>query len=136
MRTQKNALTDKQIRFLDEYLVDSCGTKAAVRAGYAPGGANPTAARILVRPAAQVYLAERRRELRDRTLVDAASVIQSLLDIRHAAMSRGELHAAIRANELLGKHLGLFSDRVELSGPSGGPIPQAITVHFVRPDED
>ena len=30
--------------------------------------------------------------------------------------------SVMRGAELLGKHLGMFSDRLELSGPNGGPI--------------
>ncbi len=35
--------------------------------------------------------------------------------------------------ERLGKHLKLFTDKVEASGPDGGPIPTSIAITFVRP---
>ncbi len=36
--------------------------------------------------------------------------------------------------ERLGKHLKLFTDKAELSGPDGAPLP-AITVQFVKPSD-
>ena len=39
------------------------------------------------------------------------------------------------ALELLGKHLGIFMDKVkaEVSGPDGGPVASEIVVRFVEP---
>jgi phage terminase small subunit len=41
------ALTPKQQRFVDEYLIDMNGTQAAIRAGYSAKTANEQAARLL-----------------------------------------------------------------------------------------
>ena len=40
------------------------------------------------------------------------------------------------ALELLGKHLGIFTDKIraEVSGPDGGPMASEIVVRFVEPD--
>jgi phage terminase small subunit len=43
-------MTPKQQAFCREYLVDKCGSKAAVRAGYAPKQAKKTACDLLKRP--------------------------------------------------------------------------------------
>lgn len=43
-------LTPKQRRFANEYLVDCCGAKAAVRAGYSPRTADRIASRLLRHP--------------------------------------------------------------------------------------
>lgn len=41
----------------------------------------------------------------------------------------------VRNLELLGKHLGMFTDRVEHSGPNGGPIPlMPTTIELVAPN--
>lgn len=41
------ALTIKQTRFAEEYLIDANGAAAAVRAGYAPGSTKVAASRLL-----------------------------------------------------------------------------------------
>ena len=40
------ALTDKQKRFCEEYLIDLNATQAAIRAGYSPKTAEQTASRL------------------------------------------------------------------------------------------
>ena len=40
-------LTPKQERFCQEYLIDLCGTQAAIRAGYSKHTAQPQSARLL-----------------------------------------------------------------------------------------
>lgn len=51
-------LTPKQRRFAEEYLVDLCGAKAAVRAGYSPRTADRIASRLLRHPAIAAIHAE------------------------------------------------------------------------------
>jgi len=41
------ALTDKQIRFCEEYLIDLNATQAAIRAGYSVKTANEQAGRLI-----------------------------------------------------------------------------------------
>ena len=48
---------------------------------------------------------------------------------------RLKLHDKVKALELLGKHFGIFTDRLkaEVSGPGGGPIQaQQLVVEFVK----
>jgi len=49
------ALTPKRQRFVDEYLIDMNGTKAAIRAGFAESGARIEATRLLANAAAHSY---------------------------------------------------------------------------------
>ena len=44
-----------------------------------------------------------------------ASIIENLVDQRDKAAAAGQYTAAIRANELLGKGLGMFVERTEIS---------------------
>lgn len=48
-------LTAKQKRFVQEWMVDLCGTRAAVRAGYSEKSAANTASRLMKDPAVQAY---------------------------------------------------------------------------------
>lgn len=50
-----------------------------------------------------------------------AHLIKSVRDTKWG--QRFEFYDAQRALELLGKTLGMFVDRKEISGPSGGPVP-------------
>lgn len=47
LEVQDIVLKPKQLRFVEEYLVDLNGTKAAVRAGYSRGSAHVTSSRLL-----------------------------------------------------------------------------------------
>ena len=57
-------MNPKRQRFCEEYVIDSNGTQAATRAGYAPGSAKVTASRLLtdanVRERIDQLLAEHR----------------------------------------------------------------------------
>lgn len=52
------ALTDKQKRFCEEYLIDLNATQAAIRAGYSPKTAEQTASRLLRNVKVQEYIAK------------------------------------------------------------------------------
>lgn len=46
--------------------------------------------------------------------------------------NRLKLTDKAKSLELLGKHLKLFTDKVESSGPNGGPIQQSIQIEFIE----
>jgi len=133
-------LTAKQERFCEEYMIDLNATQAAIRAGYSENTATVIGSENLAKP----YIAERisvlRAGLSAETLVDAKYVINGLLEVhkrclqQEPVMVRGkdgmeesgefkfEHSGANKSLELLGKHLGLFVDKQEVSGPGGKPI--------------
>ena len=111
-------LTPKQTRFVEEYLLDLNAAAAARRAGYSEKNADSIAAQLLSKPkvfeAVQSAVAARSAKAE----ITAEYVLENLKRLSERCMSEEEFapSAAARALELLGKHLGLFSDRVELSG--------------------
>ena len=111
-------LTPKQARFIEEYLLDLNAAAAARRAGYSEKNADSIAAQLLsktkVFEAVQSAIAARSAKAE----ITAEYVLENLKRLSERCMSEEEFapSAAARALELLGKHLGLFSDRVELSG--------------------
>ena len=115
--SQEN-LTPKQARFVEEYLLDLNAAAAARRAGYSEKTADSIAAQLLsktkVFEAVQSAVAARSAK----TEITAEYVLENLKRLSERCMGEEEFapSAAARALELLGKHLGLFSDRVELSG--------------------
>lgn len=70
--------TDKRIRFVEEYLCDSNGTQAAIRAGYAPRSAHVTASRLLTDAKVQAALAAGRLRIRERLQITQDTVSQEL----------------------------------------------------------
>lgn len=146
------ALTPKQERFVAEYLIDLNATQAAIRAGYSAKTAGQIGEQNLkkLEIAAAVKVAMEKRA--DRNGVTQDEVISGLRELRDMAMGKKpmrvteivrvsgktpktidlevkvfEAAAAKGALELLGKHIGMFKDKIEHTGAGGGPI-QAETV--------
>ena len=100
-------MTEKQEKFLAEYLKDFNGTAAARRMGYSEGSARTTAYRFLRSPKLKEALA---KEL---TKPSPTRIIAELQAVAFAAGSdengsATKLASKLKALELLGRHLGLF----------------------------
>ena len=157
-------LTPKQIRFVDEYLVDFNATQAAIRAGYKAKTAHVIGAENLRKPKIAEEIARRQKDLQRRTEVSQDRVIRELARVAFAdatdfvqvetrIINKGDievplelavhketaelsadqraaiasikqgangveikLHDKIKALELLGRHIGLFTDKLEVKG--------------------
>ena len=145
-------MTEKNKRFVEEYLIDLNATQAAIRAGYSPSTAGSIGNEILKKPEISKAIAQAMAERSKRTgvsqdrivrelakiafsnltdIVDPfdGSVIQSadrddLACIQSIKVKQSEdfterevrLADKMRALELLGKHLGMFKDRLEVTG--------------------
>ncbi|WP_309086407.1 terminase small subunit [Chelativorans sp.] len=73
-------LTDKQRRFVDEYLIDLNATQAAIRAGYSPRTANEQGARLLAKASVSAAVAEGQAARSERTRIDADWVLRRLAE--------------------------------------------------------
>ena len=107
------ALTPKQARFVQEYLVDLNATQAAVRAGYSERTACEQGARLLanVKVREAIQAAEKKRQ--ERTEITQDYVIGKLVEIADRTASDCQdsdlkYSNKIKALELLGKHVGAF----------------------------
>lgn len=129
-------LTPKQQAFVAEYLVDLNGSAAARRAGYSAKNADKIASELLGKTRVREAIAAAMEERSKRVEIDADYVLKNLLEIVERCMQRAPvLHKgeqvvdeegnsvwcfdgknAIRALELLGKHKGMWTDKVEMSG--------------------
>jgi len=118
-KAERRELTAKRQAFTREYPIDNNGEKAAIRAGYSKKTAASQASRLLKIVNVQKAIAERRAEIAERADVELTYIIRGLVDIYNRAIKAGRLADANRALELLGKHKGAFSDRLELSGTVG-----------------
>ena len=118
MGTDDRGLTPRQAAFVREYLVDLNGTQAAIRAGYSEATAGQQAEQLLkkleIKSAVEEGLAARAA----RVEITADMVLAGLL--KEATRETGPVSqgAKVRAWELLGKHLGMMTDRskLEVSG--------------------
>ena len=90
------ALTAKQQRFVDEYLIDMNGAQAAIRAGYSKNGASVQAGRMLANANIAEAVAVGRQEMQNRTHVTQDMVVRELArvglsDIRKMMAPSGHL---------------------------------------------
>lgn len=74
-------LTDKQARFVDEYLVDLNAAQAAIRAGYSEKAAKEQGSRLLTNANVQAAFKERSAARETRTQINADYVLQRLVQI-------------------------------------------------------
>jgi phage terminase small subunit len=112
-------LSPKQERFAREYLLDLNATQAAIRAGYSPKTAQEQASRLLsnVMVAARVAeLKAKRAEKADRTAQD---VLNDIIAVTAQARDEGDLKTALKGLELQGKHLGMFTDKLQTEHSGG-----------------
>jgi phage terminase small subunit len=84
MNSSKMALTDKQQRFVEEYLIDLNATKAAIRAGYSAKTANEQGSRLLANVSVFAAVSAAQEERSKRTAITADQVLQELWAIASA----------------------------------------------------
>lgn len=109
-------MNEKQALFVKEYLVDLNAKQAAIRAGYSAKTAEVQACKLLRVPKVASAVKEAMDKRGEKTGITAEEVLRRLDRLATIAEEQGELNAAIRANELLGKHHKLFTEKVEHSG--------------------
>jgi hypothetical protein len=115
-------LSEKQKAFVREYLRDSNGSQAAIRAGYSPTSSRTTSSRMLANENIQSAIMAGRNRVAAKAEVTAAWVIEQLIDNHRKANECGQLTASNKALELVGRHLGMFPIKQEVSGPGGKPV--------------
>lgn len=129
------ALTEKQKRFCDEYLIDLNATQAAIRAGYSKKSAYSTGQENLKKPEIKKYIEARMAEKEEKLIADQDEVLRYL-----TAVLRGEEKEEVvvlehvgdfqskakivekgcsikdrtKAAELIGKRYGLYTDNVAM----------------------
>lgn len=74
-------LTDKQQRFVEEYLIDLNATQAAIRAGYSEKTAYSVGHENLKKPEIQKAIQEAQAKRQEQTQIDAAYVLRRLVEI-------------------------------------------------------
>lgn len=131
-------LTAKQQRFVDEYLIDLNATQAAIRAGYSKKTAAVIGAQNLIKLNIQKAIQEAQNRRSERTEITQEYVLDNIKKVIDRCMQQeaiftrdgspliienadGDLvpafmfkeSGALKGLELLGKHLGMFKDKIE-----------------------
>ena len=130
-------MTRKQIRFVEEYLLDSNATQAAIRAGYSKKTAKSIGHHLLTLDNVKTYLNNRLDKICSDKIADAKEIMEYLTSVM-----RGESRSCIvvvegtgdgcsaskvinkppdekekiRAAELLGKRYGMYKEKVKIDG--------------------
>lgn len=124
-------LNCKQEKFVREYMKDFNGKQAAIRAGYTERSSEVTASNLLSHYKVKKYIAELRGKIDEKVQITAVDLVNDLIEIKRRAMGgkftlgEGILaetitdydpKAATKAIELIGKHIGAFTEKVDHSG--------------------
>lgn len=78
-------LTDKQRRFVSEYLIDLNATQAAIRAGYSEKTAQQIGTENLSKPVIQAEIKKRQNQLRSKLEITQERVLQELAAVAFAS---------------------------------------------------
>jgi phage terminase small subunit len=124
------SLSEKQSRFISEFLVSLNGAGAAVRAGYSRKSAKEQACRLLTYDHVRLEIRKRFKETEERLQIHRDDVIKGLLNAAQEAKEECNPMAMIAAYREIGKMLGYYDRPMT-------PAPQDLTEDLVRamPDE-
>lgn len=140
-------LNPKQKLFVDEYLKDLSATQAAIRAGYSAKTAHSQGPRLLEHVGVKQAIQKALEERKERAEISQDYVLKVILDTMERCRQvqpvydrngnpvmvetpQGEIAPAyefdaknaLKAAELLGKHLGIFVDKQEVKVNGVQPI--------------
>lgn len=104
-------LTPKQELFISEYMKDLNATQAAIRAGYKEENARQIGAENLSKPYIKNMIDKRLEERAKNNGITAEYVLQGIKGIADKIDAKET--DRLKAYELLGKHLKLFTDKIE-----------------------
>jgi hypothetical protein len=114
-RMSRAKLSIKQQRFVQEYAHLGNAAEAARKAGYKPKAAKEVGYENLTKP--HVRAAVDREMARIGAEITPDRVQRRLDEISHEAQASGQFGSAVRAEELLGRSVGMFIDRtLQLTG--------------------
>ena len=128
-------MTDKQQKFVDEYLIDCNATQAAIRAGYSKNRASEIAYQLLQKTTVLDAIKAKQAVISDKAQRAVADVLADLRRITLEAWEKGDYRSALRALELEGKHLGMFNDKLLVENQKNSS-PEAIRLTWLDPKDN
>ncbi|MCC4389421.1 terminase small subunit [Limosilactobacillus reuteri] len=125
--TQK--LTQKQQRFVDEYIISGNATQAAIEAGYSKKTAKQMGTENLAKPIVKTAIEKRNEEIKSEKTADMTEVMEYLTSVMRGEQTESVVAAKgvyedvevsakdrIKAAELIGKRHGAWTDKKVISG--------------------
>ena len=117
-----DSLSALQLRFVEEFLVDLDGTKAMMRTGSKSNNPKQRAFQIMENPGVRIAIDALKAERMKNSDVTKDFVLKGIQKAIKMAEESNNINALLRGYELLAKHLGMFVERTEISGPDGEAI--------------
>lgn len=127
-------MTERQARFVEEYLKDGNATQAARRAGFSHRTAGQIGNRLLKDVQVSTAIEQARAPALEAAQLTLEGHLDKLKELRDAAVKAGQMGAAITAETNRGKVGGFYVERQEVSAPGGGPLAIVVTRKLLRPD--
>lgn len=118
----KDALPPLQKQFAEEYIKDFNGSHAVQRTDSTTVHPEKLAYIWLHNPGVKAYIKHLTEERTQQMKIDQGYVIQKLVRTLEKAEIEGNHQAVLRSAELLAKHLGMLTDKQEITGKDGGAI--------------
>lgn len=115
-------LTPKQAEFVRQYLIDLNAKQAAIRAGYSENTAEMQGSRLMSYAKVQQAVAEGQKQKAAKSARTALDVLEDIQACTREARAMGDLKTAFRGLELEGKHIGMFTEKIEHSGEINTPV--------------
>ncbi len=134
-KKQGKKLTEKQERFIREYLIDFNATRAAKAAGYKENTAYQIGHENLSKPEIQEAIQKEIEKRNKRTEKKQDRAVEMIEEIAEIDFSDYEKRRNIRGIELLAKHRGLLLDRKKLELQDGPGNISGIQITLVKPGE-
>ncbi len=110
-------LTNKQLAFCREYIIDNNATQAAIRAGYSAKTANNMVNRLLVNVGIKAKINALQAKINEKNEISADYVVKKFKDLAERALLKGDMVNENRALENLGKYTGIFERDNEQKRP-------------------
>lgn len=118
-------LSLKTQRFIEEYLVDFNGTKAAIRAGFKKSNARRYASELLTKPDIRKLVDERKKELANACGITLEEVVGNAREVIVRCRMTGRRYRPreiLIANQQLTDLGGFVVRHTELTGKNAGPL--------------
>lgn len=115
-------LTVQQRRFCEEYIISYNASEAVVKAGYKCKYPNRQGYQLLRNPGVRACIDQMTLQRADQSIVKPEYVVNKIVKTIEKAERDNNHNAVFRGCELMARHLGMFIERQEISGPNGDPI--------------